>query len=188
MLQNLTGYLLGALLIALPLLSASQNNAIPADKLVDKYTPLAGSESNAQALVSGLRNDTAIKLTSRSSSTSLTPPTGKMGYGNVDHALALAEASLKEQGIAKPTPEQLRTALVGGTLNGTRVEGVLAMRASGQGWGQIAQSLGMKMGDVKRADVAQRSERVEHAARPERPEKPERPERPEKPERPQKGR
>jgi hypothetical protein len=184
MLSRFTGALLAALLVALPRLAVSQDGSVPADKLVDRYAALAGSHGNAKALVSGLRNDTEVKLTSRTSSASFTPPTGKMGYGNIDNALALAEASLKAQGITHPTPEQLKAALVGGTVNGTKLDGVLALRASGQGWGEIAQSLGFKLGDVKRADVAQRTER---AARPEKPERPERPERPEKPERPQKG-
>ena len=170
MLSRLHGALFAALLIALPLVAVPQE---PADKLIARYTDLAGSSSNAEALVTGLRNDTTIKLTSGSTSTSFTAPTGKMGYGNVDNALALAEASLKAQGISDPTPEQLKAALVGGTINGKTVEGVLAMRASGQGWGQIANSRGFKLGDVKRA---------------ERPERPARPERPERPERPQKGR
>ena len=180
MFSRLAGALFAALM--LPLAALPQDGSVPTDKLVEKYTPLAGSPGNAKALVSGLRNDTQVKLTSRTSSASFTPPTGKMGYGNVDNALALAEASLKQQGITKPTPEQLKAALVGGTVNGRKLDGVLAMRAAGDGWGQIAQSLGVKLGDVKRADVAQ------HAERPARPDRPERPERPEKPERPQKGR
>ncbi|MGH8735385.1 MAG: hypothetical protein ACREVB_17000, partial [Burkholderiales bacterium] len=104
-----------------------------------------------------------------------TPPTGTMGYGNVDNALALAQASLAQRGITQPTPAQLQASVMD----------VLKMRADGQGWGQIAQSYGVKLGDVKRSEKA---ERVAGAERPHKPEKPERPERPEKPERPGKGR
>ena len=184
MLERPIGVLLGTLLILLPLGALPQGS----EQLIDKYTRLAGSEANAKSLVSGLRNDTAITLESKTSRVTFTPPTDKMGWGNVDNSLALAEASLKQQGIANPTPEQLRAALVGGTVGGKKFDGILAMRAAGEGWGRIAQSLGVKLGDVKRADVAQRAEVAHRAERPERPEKPERAERPEKPERPGKGR
>lgn len=152
------------LVLALPL--AAQN----ADTLVERYAGLAGSQKNAQALVTGLRESSTIKL----DSVTIKPPTQKMGYGNIDNALALAEASLN--GINNPTPQQLKRALMG----------VLDMRADGMGWGQIANSLGFRLGDVKRAERA--PERVARAAKPERPERvqrPERPERPAKPERPE---
>ena len=76
---------------------------------------------------------------------------------------------------------------------------VLQMRSDGKGWGQVAQTLGFKLGDVMRNERAERvaqnqrfekpqnGERMERAERPEkpgRPQRPERPERPEKPERP----
>ena len=183
---------------------------VPDDRLVEKYTPLAGSESNAKALVTGLRDGSDIKLTSTSPSgatttTTIDPPTGKMGWGNVNIALALAEASLKEQGITNPTPEQLKAALNGGTITDSsgktvQISGVLQMRAEGKGWGQIAQALGFKLGEVMRsakADGAGKSdqagakservsnvEKVDRPDKPERPEKPERPVRPDKPERP----
>jgi hypothetical protein len=156
------------LMLALPV--SSQNS----DTLVERYTDFAGSQKNAQALVSGLREGSKITLDSGQSTVTIEPPTQKMGYGNIDNALALAEASLK--GIDEPTPQQLKTALLR----------VLDLRADGMGWGQIAHSLGFKLGDVKRSERA--PERVARATKPERPEKlqrPERPERPAKPERPE---
>ena len=158
------------LVVSLP--AAAQSTS----KLVERYTPLAGSQGNSKLLVTGLRDGTEVKL---SDGTTITPKTGKMGNGNVDNALALAEADLKRQGITNPTSEQLKTSL----------NGVLQQRADGKGWGQIAQSMGIKLGDVKRSDKAQPSqertatrsdkpERAEKAARPERPDKPERAERP----------
>ena len=107
-----------------------------------------------------------------------TPPTGKMGYGNIDNALALASASLEKKGITNPTPAQLEAAVME----------ILRMRADGKGWGQIADAKGFKLGEVKRADGAERVARAERPNRPERPEKPERPERPERPEKPHKPR
>jgi hypothetical protein len=97
-----------------------------------------------------------------------------MGYGNADIALALAEASLKERGITRPTPAQLETTLME----------ILKLRAEGKGWGQIAQTHGYKLGEVKRAEKAAppakaaKAERTASAGNSGRPEKPERPEKP----------
>jgi len=152
-----------ALALALPLGAAAQSQ----DQLIDRYTKLAGSKQNATSLVSGLRDGQQVKLTSGRTTETFTPPTGKMGYGNVDNTLALAEASLQKKGITNPTPAQLEAAVME----------ITRMRADGKGWGQIADAKGFKLGEVKRA---------EHVAKVERPNKPERAERPERPERPEK--
>lgn len=161
-----------AALLSLPLAAWSEND----DRLVDRYTAFAGSKQNAEALVTGLREGTEVKLTRGGTTATFTPPTGKMGYGNVDIALALAEASLKEKGITRPTPAQLEATVMD----------ILKMRADGKGWGQIAQIHGYKLGEVMRADKAERAaakpERA--AAKPERASRVERPQRPEKPEKP----
>jgi hypothetical protein len=185
--------------------SVETQATVPTERLVQKYTPLAGSEKNAQSLVNGLRSGTKVTL----DSTSFTPPTGKMGNGSVNIALSLAEAQLKQAGITDPTPTQLQTALMGGTLSGTssttstKMEGVLQMRADGKGWGQIANTLGFKLGEVMgkadRASTAStertskgkpenvgRSERVaERGARPEKIDRPDKVDRPDKIDRPQ---
>lgn len=144
-------------------------------QLVEKWKPLVGgSEANAKTLVNGLRDGADFKI----GSTSFDPPTGKMGYGNVNIALSLAQESLPEN----PSPEQLKAALIGTSAK----PGILAQRADGQGWGQIAQSMGIKLGEVMRSPKA--GERVaarpERAARPDKPDRPERPAKPERPERP----
>lgn len=147
------------------------------DLLVEKYTPLAGSEANATTLVNGLRSGSAFTLNGVQFDT----PTKKMGNGEVNIALQLAE---KQLGTTTPTAQQLQDALIGSTAK----PGVLALRAEGQGWGRIAQSMGIKLGDVMRSPKAEqhaRAEKPERANRPERAERPERPERPEKPERPE---
>ena len=147
------------------------------ETLIERYTGLAGSSTNAKALVTGLREGTDIKLVYAGTPLTLDPPTGKMGNGNVNIALALTEASLKD--TAKPTAQQFQTAL----------NGVLEQRASGRGWGEIAHSLGFKLGEVVRSERAQPEPRASHAdaRRPERVERStraERPDRPAKPERP----
>ena len=162
--------------------SASAQNS---QQLVERYSGLAGSQQNAAALVSGLREGSSITLTRGTASTVVDVPTQKMGFGNVDNALALTEAALQKQGISNPTPEQLKSTLLG----------VLEQRADGKGWGEIAQSMGFKLGELKRSERAHpelrsanadshRAESVERFARAERPERPARPERPEKPDRP----
>ena len=148
--------------------------ALVAGKIAANFTNLAGSDSNALALVNALRTGTNATLTypapattgttttgttTTPSTTTVTydPPTGKMGWGNVKIALALAQASLANAGITNPTADQLQAALNGGdvtvtnadgTTTTTTLKGVLQMRASGMGWGQIAQANGTKLGPV----------------------------------------
>ena len=154
-----------ALLLSLPLAALAQSQ----DQLIERYTSLAGSKENATSLVTGLRDGKEVTLKRGTTTETFTPTTGKMGYGNVDNALALAETSLQQKKISNPTPAQLEAS----------VTEVLKMRADGMGWGQIAKRYDTTMGAVKRP---------ERVSKVERPEKPQRPERPEKPERPGKGR
>ena len=138
-----------------------------------------------------------------------------MGFGNVNIALTLAKATLAEQGIFRPTPQQIEAALNGGTItnrSGKQVmlTGILTQRASGLGWGKIAQANGFKLGELMRhhgdfrhhrhhAEFKHhehhraefhnaRFERHDRFERHERPEKFERAERAERPERPERGR
>ena len=148
-------------------------------QLVDKYTALAGSKADAQSLVDGLRTSTDFKIGNATFDT----PTKNLGNGEVNIALSLTEASLAQQKIANPTPDQLKAAL----------EPILQQRADGKGWGEIANAMGIKLGDVMRSERSRgqdrmaRNERLErHSDKVERPEKPERAERPERPERPEK--
>jgi antitoxin (DNA-binding transcriptional repressor) of toxin-antitoxin stability system len=122
-------------------------------KIANDFQSFAGSRENATALVSGLRNGSEVTLTQKGEpSATFTPATKPMGYGNVSTSLSLAKYQLAQQGITNPTPEQLKIALNGGTieLGGKTVDyqGVLQMRADGLGWGQIAQQLGTKLGPV----------------------------------------
>ncbi len=180
--------LIGGVLAALPLVVAAQTATVPADRLVQRYTALAGTEENARSLVTGLRDGTDITLPG----VTIANPTGMMGYGNVNITLALAEKQLS--GISNPTPTQLNDALTNAG------NGVLTLRAQGMGWGEIAHTLGFKLGDVMRASAAKESpgaarrearaaphrmaresgnprNGLERAERAERPEKPQRPER-----------
>jgi hypothetical protein len=131
-------------------------------RIVSSFSTWAGSEDNARSLVTGLRQGREVTLTAPSepapgnTSTTFTSPTRPMGYGNVRIALSLAREQLAQSGITEPTPAQLETALMGGSITTTgaggatttRYPGVLQMRADGMGWGQIANSMGVKLGHV----------------------------------------
>ncbi|MPZ77372.1 MAG: hypothetical protein GEU77_12700 [Deltaproteobacteria bacterium] len=106
---------------------------------------------DSKQVVNDLRNgqwtNTATDPTTNTSTTTTEAlPTGKMGYGNVKISLALAQESLRQQGIMQPTSEQLHTALVGDST--TQTNGILQMRADGMGWGQIAQKYDVKLGQL----------------------------------------
>ena len=136
----------------------------PKDKLVAQYTAWAGSQQNAQALVLGLRSGSAVSLGTGATSATFTPTTTKLGTGEVNIALSLAKAALTKQGITNPTPAQIAAALNGGvvtTATGTQsMPGVLAQRQSGMGWGQIAHTMGVKLGSIVSASKTGK----EHAA------------------------
>jgi hypothetical protein len=85
-----------------------------------------------------------------------------------------------------------------GTTTTSTSGGVLALRADGMGWGQIAKQLGFNLGELVSASNGHAKSQVaaahadKHVAKPdrvakvERPQRPERIARPDKPERPQK--
>jgi len=202
-------------------LVATQSGAAAAtDRISESFVDLAGSEENAAALVAGLRNGSEITFTTPGEGdpveTVFTPATEGEGYGNVFISLALAQKQLNDAGVDEPTPDQLIAALNGGSFmlgeDTIDLQGVLALRAEGMGWGEIARSLDLRLGEVvsgirsargrgqlgegpANADVAgprgnalglvNRPERAEQPGRPDRPERPEAASRPERPVRPE---
>ena len=143
-------------------LATSKGNLNVESRISSDFTTFAGSTANSSSLVSGLRGGSAITLTSTDAKgviteTTFTPTTGKMGYGNVFISLGLAQQNLTNLGITQPTPEQIQTALNGGSFTTigadgkpvtTTMKGVLELRAEGMGWGKIAQTYGYKLGPV----------------------------------------
>jgi len=167
-------------------LTTTQEPTKVTTKFASDFATFAGSQENAEALITGLRNGTPITLTDTSAtttkttsgtttgtttgtsgtttaatSTTITPPTKPMGYGNTYITMSLAKAQLAQFGITNPTPEQLNAVLTGGTFTTTSVgpdgtlitktvtiDGILTQRASGMGWGRIAQANGFKLGQV----------------------------------------
>jgi hypothetical protein len=142
-------------------LAASHGETNVTGKISGTFNSFLGSDSTI--VVTGLRNGTPITLTTTTpaatpgaapavKTTVITPPTGKMGHGNVFTSLALAKQQLGQLGISQPTPQQLQAALTGGeitTATGTTTTtGILTMRSQGMGWGQIAQQQGTKLGPI----------------------------------------
>ena len=116
-----------------------------------RFGAFAGSTENLQSLATGLRHGTEITLVGTGGeSLSFTPPTRPMGYGNISHALDLSSRQLAALGITDPTAEEIRAAMLGGTVTTpdgeATLQGVLALRSQGMGWGQIAHTLGLKPG------------------------------------------
>ncbi len=171
--KTLATLVVSAALCAAATLAGAQSTG----QLVEKYEPLVGgSEQEAQQLISGLSKGGDFKV----GNTTIDNANGKLGNGEINIALSLTEASM-----SKDKSLTLEAAL----------EKVLQDRASGMGWGQIANSMGFKLGDLVRSDHAKgrddlaRTERAEKEfGRPERAERPDRPERPERPERAERGR
>ena len=89
---------------------AGQTQAVT--RVAAPFATLAGSTDNAVALATALRTGSAATLTTTSvdaagvevtTTTTFTPPTKPMGWGNVSHALDLAQFALNDAGIASPT-------------------------------------------------------------------------------------
>ena len=134
--------------------AASKGQSAVTSKTAADFSGFYG-QGNAQALASGLRSGSEISLTTQApdgsvSTATFTPPTRPMGNGNVFISMSLAQQRLTSAGITQPTAQQIQAAMVGGPLvpGGQPVDGVLQMRASGMGWGQIAQAMGTKLGPV----------------------------------------
>jgi len=147
--QRIALLLMGGALAAFSCAAVAQSSntaeMVPGQRLILKYTSLAGSGDNARNLVTGLRDGREIQL-SGEPGTSFTPPTGKMGFGNVNIALALTEAQLAN--VGNPTIADIQNALMNSN------NGILTLRAQDMGWGEIAHTLGFKLGDIMRASSA----------------------------------
>jgi len=158
-----------SLALALPFAAHAQYKS----KVIDWFKALAGSQANAASLADGAGDARQVTPTSPDgkATTTSTPKTGKIGNGSMENARLLARESLRQKGITNPTPEQLKAAL----------DAILQQRAEHKGWGEIAHSMGVKLGDLRRnehaAERREQPERVERAERRERPERPERHER-----------
>src|SRR5512139_274660 len=118
-------------------------------RLSSEFAGFLGDTEQAHVVVDGLRQGSAFTYIQPGTPDAvIDPPTGTMGYGNVRIALRLAQAELSKLGIAQPSPEELAAILLGGEIDGAPVDGILALRAEGMGWGQIAQQYGTTVGQL----------------------------------------
>ena len=157
-LRLLNAAMAAVLLAAAPSVFAVGASTTESGKLSASYSTWAGGTANSDSLVAGLRSSSTINLKTTAadgtvSTATFKPTTKAMGYGNVKHALTLAQRSLANVGITNPTAEQMQAALMGGTVtlaNGTTttLTGVVTLRASGKGWGQIAKQYDTTLGGV----------------------------------------
>jgi hypothetical protein len=115
-----------------------------------------------------------------------------MGWGELENALALAR-QVAANSVGTSTPLTMDLAL----------DAILAARAEGRGWGEIAKSYGIRWGDIvsgvhskghaEALDKPAKVEKIEKPDKPERPDKPDKPEtagkanKPDKPEKPEHG-
>jgi hypothetical protein len=184
--------------------ASTHGGAVVTDAMADDFATFAGSEANAQALVTGLRTGDEVTFTStvngQVTTTTFTPATSLKGYGNVFISLELAQQELAAQGITHPTAAEIQAALNGGNVTvGTganaktvQLSGVVALRASGEGWGQIAHQLDVKLGRVvsdlhEANEHMERNERIDRdhdVGKPDREVIPDRPEHIDRPDRP----
>jgi hypothetical protein len=98
---------------------------------------------------------------------------GPMGWGEVDHSLGIAQAlvdsgqaaSFDEALLGTATTTTVTNADGTTTTTTTYAGGILAMRADGMGWGQIAKELGFKsLGEIKSGRYADADSTEEGAA------------------------
>lgn len=104
-------------------------------RLSSQYADWAGSRSNADALVAGLRDGASITLVTTGGAgrspviAGFTAPS-RMTYGEIRGALNAARQNLSRMGITRPTAEELQTALIGGEIGTRQVAGVIGARRS----------------------------------------------------------
>jgi hypothetical protein len=83
-------------------------------------TPFGGSVANFQSLSNGLQRGAPITLTSTVNgvpqSVTFTSPTGPLAAADANQLLQLASQQLASLGIINPTPQQIQTALLGGSV------------------------------------------------------------------------
>jgi len=116
----LAGSLAASLAFAATAMAASAPAPTEASRLASQYSDWAGSRSNADSLIAGLRNGAPITIVTNSPDRSVSiagfTPASSMSYGGVSSALAAAQHSLARLGIRQPNAEQIQAALIGGEV------------------------------------------------------------------------
>jgi hypothetical protein len=115
--------------------------AMQVQRQVAGLSSLSGSSATLESLTTGLTTGRPITLTGTTAtgtptSVTFTAPGGPMNAFEASLALQFAGQLLASQGIVNPTPEQIRAALLGGTVTGpagpVALRGVLEGRGTAQ--------------------------------------------------------
>jgi hypothetical protein len=130
------------------------------DRISTQFADLACSRENVRSIVEALHNGTSVTLNANGKTATFTAP-AHLGYGEAYIALALAAEELRQAGVTScATPDQWQAVLVGGPINVTgttrittstgsnNFPGILTLHSQGQGWGQIAQTTHVQLGQV----------------------------------------
>jgi hypothetical protein len=135
------------------------------ERVSTQFADVACTPANARMLLEGLHNGTSITLNADGKTASFTP-TAQLGYGDAYIALALAAEALRNAGVTGcATPDQWKAVLLGGPLaaagttstttsrsatasSSSRFPGILTLHSQGQGWGQVAQTTNVQLGQV----------------------------------------
>lgn len=135
--------------------------------VVEQITPVVGglacSQDTIQNLVDALHTGKSVTITSdangQQKSATFNASGAHLGYGEAYIALALAAQELNNAGITScATPDQWQAVLFGGPIASTSTTtvasgsssfpGIVTLHTQGQGWGQIAQSSNLQLGEV----------------------------------------
>lgn len=140
------------------------------ERISTQFADVACTPENARMLVDALHSGTSVTLTSdvngETKTATFTPVSSGLGYGEAYIALALAAEALRGAGVTGcATPDQWKAVLLGGPLaaadstststtsvasatSSSHFPGILALRSQGQGWGQIAATTNVQLGQV----------------------------------------
>lgn len=135
---------LGNTLVAGTLTGSINPAAMQVQRQVAGLAGVGGTTANLRALTTGLTTGTPITLsgtTAAGAPTSLTfrVPGGRMSEFEAAQALGFAGQLLASQGIVNPTPDQVRAALLGGTV--AAPAGPVALRGVLEGRGTVQTAL-----------------------------------------------
>lgn len=122
---------------------------------------LACSDDTVANLVEALHSGKSVTITSevngQKKSSTFNASGTHLGYGEAYISLALAAQELRNAGITScATPDQWQAVLLGGPITGTtavassstQFPGIVTLHTQGQGWGQIAQTTNVQLGQV----------------------------------------
>ncbi len=130
-----------------PVSTVATMNSADGSRLANQYSGWAGSRSNADAIISGLRSGSSITIVTTGADRQVSlagfSPPAAMSEGQISSALGNAQRSLSRLGIQRPNAEQIQAALIGGEVmlpNGrtAMIQGPVAVTGMQNNSGQVA--------------------------------------------------